>query len=210
MESGKKRRRSPNALRARSRTRQESYSYDPSLERRGEEQNASGRERQEANRVIGDPDQGYVTSFYEDRPLNRAYERLRSRDYPADDIDVVMSDDTRRKHFENTEAGSKGSRRAGRRGGRGRGNRCGTRGHLCRGHVGRDTGPRFRRGRTDCRGARWRRSWRGDRRAYRRAGGRRHAGRSVHERTKKASTTAASSLARGRATTCVPPSSRRN
>ena len=81
---------------------------DPSLERRGEEQNASGRERQEANRVVRDPDQGYVTNFYEDpAAANRAYDRLRAREYRPEDIDVVMSDDTRRKHFEGTEAGSK-------------------------------------------------------------------------------------------------------
>jgi hypothetical protein len=78
---------------------------EPALERRGEEQNASGRERQEANRV---GDQGYVTNFYEDpAAANQAYDRLRARDYRPEDIDVVMSDDTRRKHFENTEAGSK-------------------------------------------------------------------------------------------------------
>jgi hypothetical protein len=35
-----------------------------------------------------------------------AYEGLR-RDYPGDDIDVVMSEDTRKKHFANTDAGSK-------------------------------------------------------------------------------------------------------
>jgi uncharacterized protein YjbJ (UPF0337 family) len=81
---------------------------DPSLEHRGEEQNASGRERQEANQVVGDPDQGYVSNLYEDpAAANLAYERLRARQYAPEEIDVVMSDDTRRKHFENTEAGSK-------------------------------------------------------------------------------------------------------
>ena len=81
---------------------------DPSLEQRGEAQNASGRARQEVNRVTGDTDQRYITSFYEDpAAANRAYERLRARDYASDDIDVVMSDETRRKHFQNTEAGSK-------------------------------------------------------------------------------------------------------
>lgn len=50
----------------------------------------------------------YVTSYYED-PLraNRAYEHLRSRDYEPDDIDVIMSDETRKKHFADTEAGTK-------------------------------------------------------------------------------------------------------
>jgi hypothetical protein len=50
----------------------------------------------------------YVTSFYDDPTrAGRAYEHLRSRDYPASDIDVIMSDDTRRTHFANTEAGTK-------------------------------------------------------------------------------------------------------
>ena len=81
---------------------------DPSLERRGEEQNASGRQRQQANHVLGGTERRYVSSFYEDPvAAGRAYEHLRSRDYRTDDIDVVMSDDTRRKHFENTEAGTK-------------------------------------------------------------------------------------------------------
>jgi hypothetical protein len=50
----------------------------------------------------------YVTSFYDDpTAANRAYERLRSRGCDPDDIDVVMSDDTRRRHFQDTEAGTK-------------------------------------------------------------------------------------------------------
>jgi uncharacterized protein YjbJ (UPF0337 family) len=83
---------------------------DPALERRGEEQNAAGRARQEANRVTDTSSTGqrYVTTFYDDpAEANRAYERLRSRDYRANDIDVVMSDETRRKHFADSEAGSK-------------------------------------------------------------------------------------------------------
>lgn len=83
---------------------------DPSLEQRGEAQNARARARQEANRVTDDTSASdhYVTSFYDDpHAAGQAYERLRARDYNADDIDVVMSDDTRRKYFENSEAGSK-------------------------------------------------------------------------------------------------------
>ena len=73
---------------------------DPSLERRGAAQTASGRARQEGNRVTRDTGQRYVTSLYEDpAAANRAFERLRARDYASDDIDVVMSDETRRKQF---------------------------------------------------------------------------------------------------------------
>src|SRR5262245_15141733 len=67
---------------------------DPALERRGEEQNAAGRARQEANRETDTTATGqrYVTTFYEDpTEASRAYDRLRSREYRADDIDVVMS-----------------------------------------------------------------------------------------------------------------------
>jgi hypothetical protein len=50
----------------------------------------------------------YVTSFYDEpAAANRAYDRLRSRGCDPDDIDVLMSDDTRRTHFQNTEAGTK-------------------------------------------------------------------------------------------------------
>ena len=65
---------------------------DPALERRGEEQNARGRERQQANQVLGGTDRRYVSSFYEDPvAAGRAYEHLRSRNYAGDDIDVVIS-----------------------------------------------------------------------------------------------------------------------
>jgi uncharacterized protein YjbJ (UPF0337 family) len=83
---------------------------DPSLEREGELQNASGRAREVANEVTGDtpPSRQYVTTLYEDpTAANRAYERLRSRDYTADDIDVVMSDETRRRHFADSDVGTK-------------------------------------------------------------------------------------------------------
>jgi hypothetical protein len=68
------------------------------------------REHDENLRVTETPSETgrYVTTFYDDpTAANRAYERLRSRGCDPDDIDVVMSEDTRRRHFENTEAGSK-------------------------------------------------------------------------------------------------------
>jgi hypothetical protein len=50
----------------------------------------------------------YVTSYYDDPArASRVYDHLRTRDYTADDLDVVMSDDTRRTHFTDTEAGTK-------------------------------------------------------------------------------------------------------
>ena len=82
---------------------------NPGLEGRGEAQNASGQARQAANDVrASSTDDGYVTSFYDDPTLaSTAYGRLRERDYAAQDIDVVMSDQTRDKYFADTEMGSK-------------------------------------------------------------------------------------------------------
>lgn len=78
---------------------------NPSLEHRGEAQNASGQARQAANDVSGE---GYVTSFYDDPTIaSTAYGRLRERKYAAEDIDVVMSDQTRDKYFADTEIGTK-------------------------------------------------------------------------------------------------------
>ena len=82
---------------------------NPDLERRGEAQNASGQARQAANDVYtSSTDDGYVTSFYDDPTVaSTAYGRLRERDYAAEDIDVVMSDETRDKYFAGTEMGTK-------------------------------------------------------------------------------------------------------
>ena len=64
---------------------------NPSLERRGEAQNATGQARQAANDVFtSSTDDGYVTGFLDDPTLaGSAYSRLRERDYAAEDIDVV-------------------------------------------------------------------------------------------------------------------------
>ena len=82
---------------------------NPGLERRGEAQNVSGQARQAANDVFtSSTDDGYVTGFYDDPTLaGSAYGRLRERDYAAEDIDVVMSDQTRDKYFAETEMGTK-------------------------------------------------------------------------------------------------------
>lgn len=82
---------------------------NPDLERRGEAQRAAGRARQADNTVATGPaGDHYVTNFYRDpAAANEAYGRLRETDYPADDIDVVMSDATRRSYFPDSEIGSK-------------------------------------------------------------------------------------------------------
>ena len=82
---------------------------NPDLERRGEAQRATGRARQAANTVVtGSAGDHYVTSFYSDpTEADKAFGRLKDTDYPVEDVDVVMSDETRQKHFPDSEMGSK-------------------------------------------------------------------------------------------------------
>jgi uncharacterized protein YjbJ (UPF0337 family) len=71
------------------------------LEQRGERQNAEGRARQSTNQVFG--------TFRDRDSAERAYSSLSSRGYSHNDVNLLMSDDTRKKHFadQNTELGSK-------------------------------------------------------------------------------------------------------
>lgn len=88
------------------------------LEREGERENAEGRLRQATNdvmdetdgvrgRTVGDhPD--YVTGLY-DSPdaANRAYQALRvTHGYDPKDIDVLMTDETRTRHFGDVTPGT--------------------------------------------------------------------------------------------------------
>jgi uncharacterized protein YjbJ (UPF0337 family) len=88
------------------------------LEREGERENASGRARQARNDVIGSTtpsstawtdrsDRRLVTGLYDSpETAGRAYNDLTTRHgYRADDISVLMSDDTRRRHFGDAKAG---------------------------------------------------------------------------------------------------------
>lgn len=78
------------------------------LEREGDRENAEGRARQDANDVMGadgaarrDSSSRLVTGLY-DSPehAGRAYQDLTSRHgYGADDVSVLMSDETRTRHF---------------------------------------------------------------------------------------------------------------
>ena len=85
------------------------------LEREGERENAEGRRRQTQNEVIGGEsrsastwsNKNLVTGLY-DTPdaAGTAYQDLTSRHgYKADDISVVMSDETRQRHFGNVKPG---------------------------------------------------------------------------------------------------------
>lgn len=63
------------------------------------------------NRTSGEP--GLLTGTFRDRQsAERAYDSLATRGYTKDDVNVLMSDDTRRRHFASddarqTELGSK-------------------------------------------------------------------------------------------------------
>jgi len=88
-----------------------------SLEREGERENAEGRMRQATNNVMDETDgargrtvgdrSGYVTGLY-DSPdsANRAYQGLRDGGYDPKDIDVLMTDETRKRHFGDVKPGT--------------------------------------------------------------------------------------------------------
>jgi hypothetical protein len=89
------------------------------LEREGERENASGRARQARNDVIGGttgspstswtdgPNRRLVTGLYDSpETAGRAYQDLTSRHgYRSDDISVLMSEDTRKRHFGEVKPG---------------------------------------------------------------------------------------------------------
>ena len=88
-----------------------------SLEREGERENAMGNARQEANSVFDESDgvrsesvgsgasattgrSRMVTGLFRDRDsAEKAYSSLSSRGYSKDDVNVMMSDETRKTHF---------------------------------------------------------------------------------------------------------------
>ncbi|MGE5833893.1 MAG: hypothetical protein ACM4AI_05400 [Acidobacteriota bacterium] len=74
------------------------------LEREGERENAEGRARQTSNKVRSN----YVTGLYDSpESANRAYQELTStHGYGADDIDVLMTDETRKRHFGDVKPGT--------------------------------------------------------------------------------------------------------
>jgi uncharacterized protein YjbJ (UPF0337 family) len=90
---------------------------DRSMEAEGKVENAVGRARQATNNVMDETDGvraasvntgRYVTGLYNSpESANRAYEGLTSKHgYKADDISVMMSDDTRLKHFGDVTPGT--------------------------------------------------------------------------------------------------------
>ena len=91
---------------------------DEEMEREGERENAAGRARQAQNNVMDEtdgapgrtvaPTPGYVTGLYSSpESASRAYEGLTTKHgYKADDINVLMSEDTRKRHFGDVKPGT--------------------------------------------------------------------------------------------------------
>ena len=83
---------------------------DRSLERSGAQESATGAARQRSNRM--------VSGLFRDREsAERAYGSLSERGYGKDDVNLIMSDDTRKKYFsddEDTEFGTKAWEGAGK------------------------------------------------------------------------------------------------
>ncbi len=69
-----------------------------SLRAEGAGEAATGAARQRSNRML--------TGLFRDREsAERAYGSLESRGYSKDDVNLLMSDDTRKKYFSDTDAG---------------------------------------------------------------------------------------------------------
>jgi uncharacterized protein YjbJ (UPF0337 family) len=89
-----------------------------SMEREGERENAEGRARQASNEVFDETDDparrqlgdrsDYVTGLYRSpESAGQAYQRLtETHGYDAGDIDVLMTDETRKKHFGDAKPGT--------------------------------------------------------------------------------------------------------
>jgi uncharacterized protein YjbJ (UPF0337 family) len=87
---------------------------DEQMEAEGQLENAVGRARQKTNNVMDETDGvrgastgGYVTGLYTPEAADRAYQGLTSKHgYNADDISVMMSDDTRKKYYGDVKPGT--------------------------------------------------------------------------------------------------------
>ncbi len=85
-----------------------------SMEREGERENAEGNMRQENNDVVGGSSSsstgkrsGMVTGMFRDREsAEKAYSSVSGRGYGKDDVNLMMSDETRKTHFGSDDATS--------------------------------------------------------------------------------------------------------
>jgi uncharacterized protein YjbJ (UPF0337 family) len=83
---------------------------DRSLEREGQRENVEGNVRQSNNNVLDESDgvsgtsvggrSGMLTGMFRDREsAEKAYSTMSSRGYSKDDVNVMMSDETRNKYY---------------------------------------------------------------------------------------------------------------
>lgn len=90
---------------------------DEQMEVEGKIENAAGRARQATNNVMDETDGArgrstaamnrYVTGLYTPESASHAYDELTTKHgYKADDISVLMSDDTRKKHYGDVTPGT--------------------------------------------------------------------------------------------------------
>jgi uncharacterized protein YjbJ (UPF0337 family) len=77
------------------------------LEREGERERAEGRARQAANDVRSPLHSSYITGLYRTpEEAAKAYDHLATKHgYKRDDVDVLMSDETRRRYYPDTKPG---------------------------------------------------------------------------------------------------------
>jgi uncharacterized protein YjbJ (UPF0337 family) len=87
---------------------------DEELEREGELEKAEGRARQASNQVIGskaDTDRNWVIGTFRDvESAERAYNLLAARGYSEEDVNLVMSEETRKKYFDDKAKSDLGSK----------------------------------------------------------------------------------------------------
>ena len=102
-----------------------------SLEREGEAENAQGRARQAQNNVFDETDgvrgatvgsDRWVAGVYGPEAARTAYDTMADQyGYGPDDVNIAMSDETRRRYFSDESAASKAAEVAGKGGGIGLG-----------------------------------------------------------------------------------------
>lgn len=100
---------------------------DRSLEREGERENAEGRARQARNDVFDETDgvpgatvggDRWVSGVYGPEAARTAYDTIADRyGYGPDDVNIAMSDETRRRYFADEAPASRAAEGAGKGGG---------------------------------------------------------------------------------------------
>jgi uncharacterized protein YjbJ (UPF0337 family) len=87
---------------------------DEEMEREGEQERAEGRTRQASNQVTvsnAETDRIWVIGTFRDvEGAERAYNSLAARGYSKEDVNLLMSDETRKKYFDDKTKSGLGSK----------------------------------------------------------------------------------------------------